>query len=95
MTESADAYQQPDDGGQIQRSPLGPDGFPSQTPLPPGGSGLRVFFTNQGSDGTPDAETLPSVFVALQSQFGLKLEPKKAGVDVMVKDHMEETATPN
>ncbi|MGO9262837.1 MAG: TIGR03435 family protein [Terracidiphilus sp.] len=150
MNESVEdaAPQEPDGSAEIQRSPLGPDGFPTQPPLPPGRPGLRIFFTNQGRrrvfgqqqtmhdladslasqlrqdaggptgprvivsdatglsarydyeltfsrDGTPDAETLPNVFSALQSQLGLKLEPKKVPVDVMVIDHMEKTPTAN
>jgi len=150
MKESADgpAPQEQDGGAQIQRSPLGADGFPSQSPLPPGRPGLRIFFTNQGRrriyaqqqtmhelvdslasqlrqdaegptgpriivtdatgltakydfvlsfsrDGAPDAETLPSVFSALQSHLGLKLEPKRVPVDVMVIDHMEKTPAAN
>jgi uncharacterized protein (TIGR03435 family) len=38
-------------------------------------------------DGQPDAG--PSIFSALQDQLGLKLEPAKAPLDVVVIDHIE------
>jgi len=41
----------------------------------------------------PDAG--PSMFSALQSQLGLKLEPKKGPVDVLVIDHAEKVPTGN
>lgn len=45
---------------------------------------------NSGSDAD-----LPDLFGALQSQLGLKLEPKKVPVEVLVIDHMEKTPAPN
>jgi uncharacterized protein (TIGR03435 family) len=45
---------------------------------------------------TPDAaEPQPDLFSALQSQLGLRLEPKKVGVPVMVVDHMAKTPNGN
>lgn len=44
---------------------------------------------NQGAD------PLPDVFSALQTQLGLRLEPRKAPVEVMVVDHMERAPTRN
>jgi uncharacterized protein (TIGR03435 family) len=41
---------------------------------------------------TPDASDpaeAPSVFAALQERLGLKLEPRKAGVDVILIDHIQ------
>jgi uncharacterized protein (TIGR03435 family) len=41
------------------------------------------------------SETLPDLFGAVQSQLGLKLEPKKAPSDVIVIDHIEKKPTEN
>lgn len=41
------------------------------------------------------AEALPDLFGAVQSQLGLKLEPKKAPVEVIVIDHIEKKPTEN
>jgi uncharacterized protein (TIGR03435 family) len=42
-----------------------------------------------------EAEPLPDIFSALQSQLGLKLEPKKVAVPVIVVDHMARTPNGN
>jgi uncharacterized protein (TIGR03435 family) len=36
-----------------------------------------------------DGKSLPSLYVALQEQFGLKLTARKALADVLVVDHVE------
>ncbi|HXA48884.1 MAG TPA: M56 and DUF3738 domain-containing protein, partial [Candidatus Acidoferrum sp.] len=41
------------------------------------------------------SEPLPDLFAAMQSELGLKLEPKKGPVDVIVIDHIERTPTAN
>lgn len=46
----------------------------------------------------PGGEPLPDLFSAVQSQLGLKLEPKKgsnAFVETIVIDHLEKTPTAN
>jgi len=40
-------------------------------------------------------DSLPDIFSAVQSQLGLRLEPRKAPVEVMVVDHIEKAPTRN
>jgi uncharacterized protein (TIGR03435 family) len=42
--------------------------------------------------GTPGAAARPSLAGALQEQLGLKLEPQKAPMEILVIDHMEKPA---
>jgi uncharacterized protein (TIGR03435 family) len=58
-------------------------------PPPPPGEGGR------GRGEPSDIEPLQTIFAAVQSQLGLKLEPKKGPVDLLVVDHMEKTPTEN
>jgi uncharacterized protein (TIGR03435 family) len=64
--------------------PMGP------IPPPPGGGG-------RGTDTVyvPDGDALPDIFGAVQAQLGLRLEPKKGPVELIVIDHVEKTPTEN
>jgi len=44
---------------------------------------------------SPDADPLPDLFSAIQSQLGLKLDAKKGPVELIVIDHIEKTPTSN
>lgn len=46
-------------------------------------------------EGLNDPDSRPDLFAAIQSQLGLRLEAKKAQVDVLVVDHAEKIPTEN
>lgn len=58
-----------------------------------------VTYRDVDAPGAPnsasDGDMLPDLFAALQSQLGLKLEPKKVPVEVLVIDHMEKMPAAN
>jgi uncharacterized protein (TIGR03435 family) len=57
----------------------------------------RYFFAIQYSQLGTNTETdgAPDLFGAVQQQLGLKLEPAKAQVEILVVDHLERTPTEN
>jgi uncharacterized protein (TIGR03435 family) len=70
----------------------GPMGqLPPPPPPPPGAGGLN----GAPAAGPADAEPLLDIFGAVQAQLGLKLEPKKGPVELIVIDHAEKTPTEN
>jgi uncharacterized protein (TIGR03435 family) len=45
--------------------------------------------------GIPEGDSGPTIFTAIQQQLGLKLEPKKGMIDILVIDHLEKMPTEN
>lgn len=55
----------------------------------PGAFDFRLTWTPDASlDGVPDGAG-PSIFTALQEQYGLRLESRKGPVEMIVVDHIE------
>lgn len=57
----------------------------------PGNYEIRLNFA---PDGATDSQ-FPSIFTAVQEQLGLKLEPQKVPVEMLVIDHLEKTPVEN
>jgi uncharacterized protein (TIGR03435 family) len=70
-------------------------------PMPAGGGGgMAIAVKGPGGDGPPSAndagmDTAPPLLSAIQDQLGLKLEAKKAPVEMIVIDHLEKAPTEN
>ncbi len=60
-----------------------------------GGAAFMKMMPPSGSTEIPEAEPAANLFSAIQSQLGLKLEPKKGPIEIIVLDHMEKTPTEN
>jgi uncharacterized protein (TIGR03435 family) len=71
--------------GLNMQGPMGP--MPALAP----GSGAGAA----GPVSVPEGEAPPDLFAAVQAQLGLRLEPKKGPVQMIVIDHLEKTPTEN
>src|ERR1039458_3633727 len=71
--------------------PMSPAAVPSPSPAGGASGGGEG---NVPSVGTPDVNGV-SIFTAVQSQLGLKLDTKKGPMDLIVVDHIEKTPTEN
>jgi uncharacterized protein (TIGR03435 family) len=69
-------------------------GLPPPPPSPPGGNGPAAGPT-PGPTAAGDPAEAPNIFTAVQDQLGLKLEKKKAPLDLIVIDQAEKTPTEN
>jgi len=66
-----------------------PGGPPPNAPPPgEGGGGMPMA-------STPDGQSSPNLFSALQEQLGLRLEQRKGPVELLVIDHVEKIPTQN
>jgi uncharacterized protein (TIGR03435 family) len=72
----------------------GPVGLGRALP-PPGIGGVGVIDGGTPLSGVTDDSGLPTIFGAVQSQLGLKLDQKKAQIEIIVVDHTEKAPTEN
>lgn len=77
----------------------GPMGLPMPPGPPPGGGGAVAGPGGPGPVTAPvdsqGGDSGPTIFTAVQEQLGLKLEARKAPLDMLVIDHIEKTPTEN
>ena len=73
----------PEEGGRLMGGAM-----PPMAHMPEGGG------PGPGANAS-DPQAGPSIFTAVQEQLGLKLEPRKGPVDLLVIDRVEKTPTEN
>jgi uncharacterized protein (TIGR03435 family) len=56
---------------------------------------VLTYAPERGSDVPPAADDGPSIFTAIEQQLGLKLEPRKVPVDILVVDRCQKMPTEN
>jgi uncharacterized protein (TIGR03435 family) len=56
---------------------------------------FTLTFQPEGMAVLPSADPLPNIYSALQSQLGLKLEPKESAETTIIIDHIEKKPTQN
>ncbi|MGA2041573.1 MAG: TIGR03435 family protein [Bryobacteraceae bacterium] len=61
----------------------------------PGASGVFDFRLDWAVDEEHEAAGIPSIRVALEEKLGLKLEPRKLPVEMLVIDHLEKKPSEN
>ena len=57
--------------------------------------GWMVSYTPFSASGNSVASTAPDIFAAIEQQLGLKLEPRKESLQILVIDHLERIPTEN
>jgi uncharacterized protein (TIGR03435 family) len=73
----------------------GPAGLPSLPLPPPGAVGGGPAGPPPGQADSQTADSAPNIFTAVREQLGLKLDPKKAPLDILVIDQVNKTPTEN
>jgi uncharacterized protein (TIGR03435 family) len=56
---------------------------------------FTLTFAPEGMAMPPSGDPLPTIYAALQSQLGLKLEPKEGTETTIIIDHMDKKPTEN
>jgi uncharacterized protein (TIGR03435 family) len=56
---------------------------------------VLTYAPERGPGVPPADDDAPSIFTAIEEQLGLKLEPRKVPVDILVVDHLEKLPTDN